>query len=87
MVGREGIEPSTNGFRGGFRLYSYCVNQVLAALAKLQINVVQSQFRHGQSWLVTNGVSLHLCLLDSGKLGLAVGEHVARRAGTARIDQ
>jgi hypothetical protein len=53
LVGREGIEPSTNGLRGGVRLYSCFVNQVLASLANLEISVIQSQFRHSQSELVT----------------------------------
>ena len=42
------------GRRGGARLYSWFVNQVLAALANLEISVIQSQFRHSQFGLVTN---------------------------------
>ena len=57
MVGREGIEPSTNGLRGSGRGYRRIVNQVLAALANLEINVVRSQFGHSQSMLVTRSVA------------------------------
>jgi hypothetical protein len=53
-VGREGIEPSTNGLRGGFGQGSTLVNQKLAALAKLEINLIKAQFRHTQSGFVTN---------------------------------
>src|SRR5215472_7150772 len=54
MVGREGIEPSTNRLRGAVRRYRYIVDQVLATLADFEINLIQSQFGHSQSWLVTN---------------------------------
>jgi hypothetical protein len=53
-VGREGIEPSTNGLRGGAHLYQHFVNQILVTLANFEINVIQSQFRRSQSQLVTN---------------------------------
>ena len=55
LVGREGIEPSTNGLRAAVGGYRHIANQVLAALANLEINVVRSQFGHSQSKLVTNG--------------------------------
>ena len=40
--------------RAAVRGYRYIVNQVLAALANFEINVVQSQFGHSQSELVTS---------------------------------
>jgi hypothetical protein len=66
-VGREGIEPSTNGLRGGARLYRHFVNQALAALANFEINVTQSQFGHSQFHLVTND-SLLTTALQSREL-------------------
>jgi hypothetical protein len=56
MVGREGIEPSTNGLRATPSGYSCIANQVLAALANLEISIIQSQFGHSKSGLVTNRV-------------------------------
>jgi hypothetical protein len=51
LVGRVGIEPTTNGLRASGRGYRYIVNQVLAALANLETNVVQSQFGHRSMWV------------------------------------
>jgi hypothetical protein len=56
MVGREGIEPSTNGLRGEVDPCVFLVNQALAALADLETSVIRSQFGHNQSGLVTNGL-------------------------------
>jgi hypothetical protein len=47
-VGREGIEPSTNGLRGPEGSYVCFANQVLAALANLDIDLIQAQFGHSQ---------------------------------------
>ena len=62
MVGREGIEPSTNGLRAAGRGYRYIVNQLLAAFADLAINVIQSQFGHSQSERVTKCAD-SLCIM------------------------
>ena len=53
-MGRVGIEPTSNGLRGGARLYWQFVNQVLAGLANLEISLIRSQFGHSQSGVVTS---------------------------------
>ena len=65
MVGREGIEPSTNGLRGVVGGCRYIVNQVLGALANLEINVVRSQFGHSRSEKVTSRVLVTKSLVRS----------------------
>ena len=49
LVGRVGIEPTTNGLRDGFAPTERLVNPMLAALANLETCVIQSQLRHSQS--------------------------------------
>src|SRR5262249_52550137 len=75
VVAGEGFEPSTFGLWGGFWLHSYLVDQTLAALAKVAINVIQSQFGHSQSALVTNrafGLASRLAAdIEAGPLTLS----------------
>jgi hypothetical protein len=41
MVAGTGFEPVTFRLRGGFVVYSLFVNQVLAALAEFEINMIR----------------------------------------------
>jgi len=70
LVPAVGIEPTTNGLQSATVPRRQFVNQQLATLANLEINVVQSHFRHSQSELVTNaitaGVTLLMLILLSG---------------------
>jgi hypothetical protein len=52
LVGRAGIEPATNGLRGGAVAKQHLANQQLAALANIETSVSKAQLRHTQSGLV-----------------------------------
>jgi hypothetical protein len=55
LVGRAGIEPATNGVRGGAVVMRQLANQQLAALANIEISVSKAQLRHIQCALVATG--------------------------------
>ena len=56
LVGRVGIEPTTNGSRGGFGLHKYVINQKLATPANSLPSLTKAQLRHNQSGPDTIGI-------------------------------
>ena len=46
LVGRAGIEPATNGLRGGAVVMRQLANQQLAALANTETNASKAQLWH-----------------------------------------
>src|SRR5665213_543782 len=53
-VPAPGVEPGTFGLQNVFEPTSWIVNQTLAALANLEISVIQARLRHSQSTHVTS---------------------------------
>jgi hypothetical protein len=75
MVGREGIEPSTNGLRGSQRVIPCVFNQALATLAIVNSCLTMAHLRHSRVRCGTNPFRASRLL----SIGQAIGSSDAIR--------